>query len=75
MHYGRTLSTFRGIKSLYLGREGGNLRQKIDRFPRQHGVTPQKTVLLKNKYAEIMKEPDSHSSNLSYYLKSSLCRN
>ena len=38
--------------------------KKVDRFPRQHGVAPQKTVLLKNKYAEMMKEPDWHSSSL-----------
>ena len=49
--------------------------QKIERFPRQHGVAPQQTVWLKNKYVEIVKQLVSHSSSLSYYLKSSLYRN
>jgi hypothetical protein len=46
--------------------EGRNFRQKnIGRFPRQHGVAPQKTVLLKKKYARILKKPVSHLSSLS----------
>jgi len=66
---------FEKKKSLYPESESRNFRPKIERFPRQHGVAPQQTVWLKNKYVEIVKQLVSHSSSLSYYLKSSLYRN